>query len=132
MRDEQIQSLYDLIKVATAEAYGVNASVFTKHTRALVVRRARFACIWLMRKLTTASLYQIADQFQRVNHSTIINAINRAQEFIDADPKEKRRVQAIMKRVKAEFPLHRWPAAIPPRPRGRRRVHMRAELMDAL
>ena len=48
--------------------------------------RVRHLAMWMARRLTERSLPDIARYFQRADHTTVMNAIKRAEVYMDANP----------------------------------------------
>ena len=80
------------IQQAAAASFGLSRAELVAPGRAATPLRARQVAILLTRELTDLSLPQIGRVFGGRDHSTILNAIRRAESEVDADPELRDRV----------------------------------------
>jgi chromosomal replication initiator protein len=80
------------IQAAAAASFGLSRAELVAPGRAATPLRARQVAILLTREMTDLSLPQIGRVFGGRDHSTILNAIRRAESEVDADPELRSRV----------------------------------------
>jgi chromosomal replication initiator protein len=83
------------IQQHVADAFGITTAELTGSSRAAVPLRARQVAILLTRELTDLSLPQIGRLFGNRDHSTILNALRRAEAGLADDPELAARVNTL-------------------------------------
>ncbi len=94
------------IQQQVAAAFGISRDELISPSRAATPLRARQIAILLTRELTDLSLPQIGRLFGNRDHSTILNALRRAEASVAADPDLSARVDAMRSTI------HSQPAAL--------------------
>lgn len=75
----------DDIQKRVAEYYGIKFSEMQSAKRAQVVARPRQIAMYLSKTLTTKSLPEIGRRFGGRDHTTVIHAVRKIEELLDAD-----------------------------------------------
>jgi chromosomal replication initiator protein len=90
------------IQQQVAAAFGISRDELISPSRAATPLRARQIAILLTRELTDLSLPQIGRLFGNRDHSTILNALRRAEASVAADPDLSARVDAMRSTIHSE------------------------------
>jgi chromosomal replication initiator protein len=88
---------------AVAAETGVGAKEIMSDRRARRIARPRFAACWLARHLTSQSLPQIGRTIGR-DHTTIMHALDRAEELRRDDPNFEAMTNRLLARLREEDP----------------------------
>lgn len=105
---------------AVSKEFNVSESAIIGREKSRQVAIARFHAIYALKKLTTSSLSQIGDAVNRVNHSTIISALNVMTAIVESGGDDAKRVRRVLKAIRDSFPPNvKWPLMVKPKPRGR-------------
>ena len=83
------------IQAATAASFGLSRAELIAPGRAATPLRARQVAILLTREMTDLSLPQIGRLFGGRDHSTILNAIRRAESEVESDPELRSRIHKL-------------------------------------
>jgi chromosomal replication initiator protein len=83
------------IQTEVASAFGVSVAELSGSSRAATPLRARQAAMLLTRELTELSLPQIGRLFGGRDHSTVLNALRRADATVGADPSFAEKVDGV-------------------------------------
>ena len=83
------------IQAATAASFGLSRAELIAPGRAATPLRARQVAILLTREMTDLSLPQIGRLFGGRDHSTILNAIRRAESEVESDPELRSRIDEL-------------------------------------
>ncbi|HEV2753609.1 MAG TPA: chromosomal replication initiator protein DnaA [Solirubrobacteraceae bacterium] len=87
------------VQAMTAQAFGLPLEVLLSTDRSAPVAWARQVAMLLAREHTGQSLPAIARQFDRRNHTTVLNACRRVGQRIDEDPDAR----AVVERLRAQL-----------------------------
>lgn len=90
------------IMVRTAEAFKVDLGLMAADVRSVEMTQARFAGQWLARDLTGAPVMRIASTFKR-DHASVINGIDRAEEWMLADRRYRNKVMALRDSIEVDL-----------------------------
>lgn len=91
-----------LIERETAAAFGLRPEDLRHWGRESRYTWPRQVAMWLMRRLTGATLQEIAARFGKRDHGTVMNAERRVQAFMDSYPKLRRELLALEKTIENE------------------------------
>lgn len=95
----------DMIQKAAAEHFALHVHDLTGPQRTKKISDARFAAIYLCRKLTNLSQKEIGLAFGGRSHATVIHAIKEVEDSCVKNDEMKRSLDAIRKRLQVEEPL---------------------------
>lgn len=85
-----------------ARTFEVTAEDICSSKRSAKISTARQTAIYVVREITEMSLASIGEEFDGRDHSSIIYAINKAQENITKNPTYKRTVDDIINNIRGE------------------------------
>lgn len=90
----------DIIRTA-CEIYGVTVEEMTGRARGRVyISMPRQRAMYVAREMTGLSYPRIARLFNRLDHTTVMNACRKTTERMAADPDEVAEVEALMRRFR--------------------------------
>ena len=91
----------DRIQNETAAHYNIKVADLRGRTRTANVVMARQVAMYIARELTNASLTEIGESFGGKNHSTVIHAIERVKDLMEANGTLISQVENLMQRIKS-------------------------------
>lgn len=94
----------DLIKKVTAEYYSIRIEEMTAKTRTREIATARQVAMYLARKMTSASLPKIGEEFGGRDHTTVMHANDKITEGLKNNPEIEEAVRAISENIKKYMP----------------------------
>ena len=97
-------SIVDFIKDTVSSDFGVSIDDLSSSRRSRDVTLPRHIAMYLARELTDHSLPRIAREFNRKDHTTVLNATDKISGLISSDPDIKSSVDSCINRVKTRFP----------------------------
>ncbi|MFA5621268.1 MAG: chromosomal replication initiator protein DnaA [Thermovirgaceae bacterium] len=98
-RSSRGQVTIDLIQQVTAESFGIPVSSLSGNKRTSEIALARQVAMYLSRELTGTTLQQIGYAFNRKDHTTVIHACRKIEEFIRKDPNMKGMVDNLREKL---------------------------------
>ena len=98
-RTAPIKLAVEEIKNVVSEYYNVPIPTIMSNNRTATVALARQMCMFLAKETTDLTLKNIAESFNRKDHTTVIHAIKTIQNYIDVDKSVAQAYQAIKKRL---------------------------------
>ncbi len=94
----------DLIKKVTAEYYSIRIEEMTAKARTREIATARQVAMYLARKMTSASLPKIGEEFGGRDHTTVMHANDKITEGLKNNPEIEEAVRAISENIKKYMP----------------------------
>ena len=91
------------IQEVVASYFGITKEELLGNGRSIRVSRSRRIAMYLCRRLTGASLIEIARAFQRKDHSTVIHSIRRVEEERKKDRKTDYILTFLEKQIRGKF-----------------------------
>ncbi|MBI5118609.1 chromosomal replication initiator protein DnaA [Candidatus Poribacteria bacterium] len=89
------------IKKISAKFFGLRESDLTSARRSRAVTFPRQVAMYMGRRLTSASLLEIADAFSRNDHTTVMHAYRKIENMLRADPKTGAMVESLRRQIEA-------------------------------
>ena len=86
------------IEVVSNE-YQLSVKQIKSKSRLKKINEARQFAMYLIQQNTALTLSEIAKQFNRLDHTTVINAVNRIQTKIDNEPRFRELKNILMARI---------------------------------
>lgn len=77
------------IKSVVSEVYGITTDLYISRSRKRELTEPRFTAIYFTKKFTKLSLKSIGENYCRIDHSSVINAVNSYEDLLWSDKKIK-------------------------------------------
>jgi chromosomal replication initiator protein len=90
----------DVIQKAVAERFGVQVADILSKRRTKTVVKPRHVAMYLAKTMTTRSLPDIGRRFGNRDHSTVIHAVNKISELIDAGDPVKDEIESLSEEIR--------------------------------
>ena len=87
------------IQEAVAAHYGLTVAKLTSSSREQKVAQPRQVAMYLCRELAQETLQTIAEKFNKKDHTTVIAAVDRVRELMEADPRLRGEVELLSGRL---------------------------------